>query len=154
MSTKIGLGNLIGMDGGMQSRAFPFQSGLSVFVIFTSIRQTLPALERACQLANSLSARVEIVALEAVPFALSLEDPPVSVEFLVKQLEMLASRYPVQTKISVLVCRDPLEALLRILSRDCPVVMGIRKRWWRTHDDRVAQKLRRAGYNLVLVNTE
>ena len=66
----------------------------------------------------------------------------------------MAAQFPVQIKISAYLCRDPLEALKRILNRNCPVVMGVRKRWWPTRDERVARKLRRAGYNVILVETE
>jgi hypothetical protein len=111
-------------------------------------------LEKASQLANPLQCGIEILAVEAVPFALPLDNPPVPFEFLVNRLKEMAARFPQQIKISAYLCRDQLEALTRVLNRNSPVVMGVRKRWWPTHDEKLARKLRSAGYTVILVETE
>jgi hypothetical protein len=105
-------------------------------------------------LAQPLRSGVEVLALQTVPFALPLDDPSVPFNFLVRRLKKLAGRFPVPIRISGFLCRDLFETLERVLNRDCPVVMGIKKRWWPTHDERVARKLQHAGYNVTLVETE
>jgi hypothetical protein len=127
---------------------------LSVSVIFTSMNWTLKALEKALQLANRLHTGIEILVLQVVPFALPLDKPPVQVEIFAKGLEEIASRFPGKTQISVYLCRDRGEALKRILNRNYPVVMGFRKRWWPSRDERLARELRRGGYDVQLVETE
>jgi hypothetical protein len=130
-----------------------FSSGseLSVFVVFTSVNWTLKALERAREIARPLEANIAVIAIQVVPYPLPLDRPPVPMEFVVSRFGERAGEFSERTKVSAYLCRDPLEALKRILNPDCPAVMGIRKRWWPTRDERLARKLRRAGYDIILV---
>jgi len=129
-------------------------SELSVFVVFTSVNWTLKALERARELAQPLGADISVIALQVVPFPLPIDRPPVSMDFVAKRFEERAGEFSERTKVSAFLCRDPLEALKSILNPYCPVVMGVRKKWWPTRDERLARKLRRAGYEIILVETE
>jgi hypothetical protein len=126
-----------------------------IFVLFTSVNRTLKALEKAGWLSHSLHTSIEILVVQTVPFALSLETPPVSNEFIVKRLREIADRLSIQIKISVYLCRDPLITLKRILNRNCRVVMGVPKTKWRPAGDRImARKLQRAGFDVIAVETE
>jgi hypothetical protein len=154
MSTAIGLERLLSIDRKIEMQAIGPGFRLPVFVIFTSINRTLKALEKAGQLANPLRTRIEIIAVQTVPFTLPLDEPPVPFEFVVRRLEEMANQFQEQIKISAYLCRDSSEALKCVLNRNCPVVMGVRKRLWPTRDERLARKLRRAGYNVTLVETE
>jgi hypothetical protein len=154
MSTAAGMEKSISIDRDLKLQPIRFGLELPVFVIFTSINRTLHALEKASQLAEPLRSGIEILVVQTVPFALPLEDPSVPFEFLVKQLKEKAAQFPVQIKISAYLCRDQLHALKQILHRNCTVVMGIRKRWWPTRDERVARKLRRGGLDVILVEME
>ena len=130
------------------------ESGLSVFVVFTSIDWTLKALEKAREMARLLGAGIAVIALQVVPYPLPLNEPPVSFEFVVRRFEEKAGQSPERMQVSAYLCRDPIEALKRILNPNCPVVMSVRKKWWPTHDERLARKLRGAGYDVILVNQE
>jgi hypothetical protein len=154
MTTAINVFQSIGIDSKSNLQAINANFRLPVFVVFTSIDRTLKALEKACELAMPLQTRIEILAVQTVPFALPLDDPSVPFEFLVKRLGEMAARFPGQIKISAYLCRDLLEALKRVLNRDCLVVLGVRKRWWPTSDERLARKLRDAGCHVILVETE
>ena len=85
---------------------------------------------------------------------LPLDEPPVPFEFVIRRLKETTENFPMLLGISAYLCRDPLVALKRVLSRNCLVVMGLRKRWWPTRDERLARKLRHAGYNLISVEAE
>jgi hypothetical protein len=130
------------------------EPGLSVFVVFTSLDWTLKALEKAREVAKPLGANIVVLAVRVVPFPLPLDEPPVPMEFVIRRFEEKASDLSERTKISAYLCRDPLVALKRILSPNCPVVMCIRRKWWPIHDETLARKLRRAGYDVILVNQE
>ena len=130
------------------------EAGLSVVVVFTSANQTLKALEQALVLARRLGAGVEVVAVQIVPFPLPLDRPPVPFEFIMKRFAALIDQGAEKTSISVYLCRDQLIALKRVLKPNSLVVMGTRKRWWPTREERVARKLRRAGHDVILVETE
>jgi len=127
---------------------------LSIFVVFTSIDWTLKALEKAGEIARPVGANIVVLAVQIVPYPLPLEKPPVSMEFLIKRFEERVGEFPERTKISVYLCRDPMETFKRILSRNSPVVIGIKKRLLPTRYERLARKLHRAGYDVILAETE
>src|SRR5579859_5329448 len=64
-----------------QSTGVEADQQLNIAVVFTSVESTLAALKEAGNLANSLSARINLVVPQVVPFPLPLETPPVLVEF-------------------------------------------------------------------------
>jgi hypothetical protein len=130
------------------------KSGLAVYVVFTSIDLTLKALQKARDIAGSLRASIVIVAVQAVPFPLQLDTPPVSMEFVIKRFEEKAGELGEKTSVSAYLCRDPMNAFRRILNPGCPVVIGLKKRLWPTRNERLARKLRRAGYDVISVNQE
>jgi hypothetical protein len=126
----------------------------AVFVVFTSIHRTLKALETACKMARPLRAKVIVVAVQVVPYALPLDKPPVPFEFVIRRLEEKAEKFPEGIQVLAYLCRDRIQALRRILSPESPVIIGVRKNFWPTRDERLARKLRRAGHNVRLVNQE
>jgi hypothetical protein len=154
MSTAMDLEKSINSNDQMMQQETSFSVGLPVVVIYTSLSRTLSALVKASQLAKSSNSTIEILVVLSIPFALPLEDPSVPLEFVVRQLEEMAAQFPEQIKISVYLCRDQLETLGHVLNRDCPVLVGVRKRLWPTPDERIAHRLQRAGYNVVRVETE
>jgi hypothetical protein len=154
MSTVTGLEKSIRADEVINRQVINPKFRSPVFVIFTSPDQTLKALEKADQVARLLRTRIEILALQSVPYTLPLDESSVPFEFLVRHLEEMAGQFPEPTKISAYLCRDPMETLKKVLNRYGPVVIGIRKRWWPTCDERLARKLCHAGYHVILVNVD
>ena len=126
----------------------------AVYVIFTSINWTLNALQKAREIARPVGAAIVVVAVQVVPFPLPLDKPPVPMDFVIRRFEERAEELPEKTKISAYLCRDQMVALKRVLNRNCPVIMGVRKKIWPTRDKRLARKLRRAGYQVILVEME
>ncbi len=155
MSTATSLEKAVGLPMGAadSSRVSP-DSELSVFVIFTSIHLTLKALEKAREIAKPLGASILVVAAQVVPFPLRLDEPPVPIEFIIRRFEEMAAEFPEKIEVAAYLCRDPVVAFRTILIPYCPVVIGLRKRWWPTRYERLARKLRRAGFNLHLVKAE
>jgi hypothetical protein len=155
MSTTIGLEKPISIRiGDAEPQYIRHDSELSIFVVFTSINWTLKALEKAREIAGPLGARIVVVAVQVVPFPLPLDEPPVPMEFVIRRFEDRANELPEGAQVSAYLCRNPMEALNRVLIPHCPVVMGVNKGWWPNRDERLAMKLRRAGYNVTLVKTE
>jgi hypothetical protein len=127
---------------------------LNIAVVFTSVESTLPALREAGNLANSLGARIKLVVPQVVPYPLPLETPPVLVEFNENRFRVIASESPVETSVQVYLCRDRFEALTSALRPGSIVVLGGRRRWWSTKEERLARRLRRAGYEVLFKETE
>jgi hypothetical protein len=157
MSMNTGLEDSATLEyGNFEYQDFGSEAHLSYVVIFTSVRQTLKAYERALELAKPLGAGVIVLAVQVIPFALPIDEPPVSFEFIVGQFETQALDKHGEPHIVAYLCRDPLEVYKRILNRFSPVVIGTEKskRWLPTREKRLARQLRRAGYEVILVETE
>ena len=60
----------------------------------------------------------------------------------------------VDTAIQIYLCRDRWEALFSVLKPYSLVVIGGKKRWWPTPESRLANKLRNAGHEVILTETE
>ena len=131
-----------------------FQNRLHVAVVFTSTTATLAALKKAGALAESLSARITLVVPQIVPFPLPLESPPVLLDFSEQKFRQIAAESPVETTVHINLCRDRIETLRAVLPDRSVVVLGGRRRWWPTGEQRLARQLRRAGHEVILTETE
>jgi hypothetical protein len=127
---------------------------LNISVLFTSVEATLAALKRAGELAHSLGVRLTLLVPQIVPFPLPLESPPVLLDWNEHRFSVIAQKSPVETTVRIYLCRDRMETLESVLSPHSIVVVGARKRWWPTAEERMARKLRRAGHEVILTPTE
>ncbi len=123
--------------------------GLKVDVLYTTDAGTRLALERAWQLAQNLGAHVRLVFIYVVPFTLPLEKPAVSLPFLEDKLSKLASGFSGEASVHIYLCRETRRALSEVLSPSCPVVLGGRRRWWHTKEQRLERRLRKLGRQVI-----
>ena len=128
---------------------------LEVNVIFTDPHATAAALKTAGSLARDLGACIRVRAAITVPYALTLDKPPVSAGFIEDLLSDLLCRLDLdalEPSVHLYVCRDQVEALLQVLTRNSFVVIGGRKLCWPTVERRVAKALRSKGHRVVFVS--
>jgi hypothetical protein len=119
------------------------------------VEATLAALKEAGNLANNLfRARISLIVTQVVPYPASLETPPVPVHFNENRFCVMAQNSPVETSVQIDLCRNQLETLTRVLKPGSIVVLGGRRRWWPTKDERLARELRLAGYEVLFKETE
>jgi hypothetical protein len=135
-------GELVSSDGGPK---------LDIHVIFTNMADTQATLKAAGWLARDLGARVTILAAQVVPYRLPLDSPPVPIEFTERALGRIASEQEVEAAVKVYLCRDQRETIRQALKPDSVVVIGGKKRWWPTAEQRLAGMLKRDGHRVVLV---
>src|ERR1022692_3041929 len=89
---------------------------LRVTVVATNDRGTLAALRTAGKLAANLRTRIALVKAQIVPFQFPLDKPPVSTDFLQRQLYGLVCEAGVDAEeitIHLWLCRDRNESLRR-----------------------------------------
>ena len=128
---------------------------LNIAVVFTSVESTLPALKEAGNLANSLGARITLLVPQVVPYPLPLTSPPVLLDFSERRFRVMAGTSQVETRVRIYLCRDRLDTLATVLRPHSLVVIGGRKRWWWPRaEKRLANRLRRAGHEVVFSETE
>jgi hypothetical protein len=130
------------------------EAGLSIDVVFTSVRATLGALKKAGALADRLNARIHLVVQQVVPFPCPLTSPTTSTEFTERRLRVIAGESRIPTTVMVYLCRDPWETLKTVLRSNALVVIGGPRRWWPTSAERLAGKLRRSGYDVIFTETD
>jgi hypothetical protein len=126
-------------------------AGLSLTVVFTTIHATLGVLGQGVELASGLGARIRILALHVVPYPLALDCPHVDPEFKVRRFRTLLVDGAVETRIDVILCRNPHEAITISLRPHSLVLIGGRKHWWPTRETRLAKRLRRAGHHVLFM---
>jgi hypothetical protein len=129
-------------------------SKLDISVVFTSVEPPLTALKEAGELASGLGGRITLIVPQIVPYPLPLASPPLLADFNERRLRVIASHCRVETRVSIFLCRDPLETLRGVLKPQSVVVIGSRKSWWPTREKRLARKLRRFGHQVVVTERE
>jgi hypothetical protein len=125
--------------------------GLSLTVLFTTVAATLRALQRGGDLAKELGAGIRILVPHIVPYPVPLDRPQVDPEFKIRRFRTLSVDGSVQTRIDVLLCRDPSEAVTQSLGSQSVVLIGGRTRWWPTREKRLAKSLTLAGHHVIWV---
>ena len=127
---------------------------LNVFVLFTSVEATLAALKQAGRLAAELGGRIMLMELQVVPYPLPLTRPPVAMDWNERRLRLIAGESRVETIVHVYLCRDGRQTLENVLGPHSLVVLGGRKRWLPTREQRLARGLRQQGHEVILIETE
>jgi hypothetical protein len=127
---------------------------LEIAVVFTSVENTLAALRKAAAVASGLGARITLVVPQIVPYPLPLTSPPVLLDFNERRFAVIARESTVETNVHVYLCRDRQEALVQVLAPHSLVVLGSRRRWWPTSEQRLARQLRKAGHEVIVTQTE
>jgi len=126
------------------------ESKLELTVLFTGLPGTLAALRKATELAHGLDARLRLVVPQVVPYPLPLASPPVLLEFNQRRFQAIAAAQPVATHVEIFLCRDVDTVLIEVLPQGSTVLIGGRKRWWRTAEERLARRLQRMGHHIIL----
>lgn len=128
------------------------RSRLAVYVIFTTEPSTLGALKTACCLASGLQAKINLIAIQTVHWALPLTQPAVGIKWNERRLLDLAARGAggsVETNVCIYLCRDKWKALLEALPPHALVVMGCRTIWWPGATKRIGRELERHGHRVI-----
>jgi len=119
-------------------------------VPFTTPQLTQAALNAANRLGAGLNAEIRLLKVQVVPFPLDITQSPVPEEFLERQMRGFRSAMPVRCEIRL--AREAEAGLVSGLKQSSLVILASAKRAWKTHTERLAQSLRRAGYTVVMVS--
>jgi hypothetical protein len=130
------------------------ESSLEVAIVFTSTDATMAAVRKAGVLACSLNARISLLLPQVVPYPSPLETPPVLLDFSEYCLREIGAQSPVPTAVHIYLCRDAAGTLQSVLRPHSLVVIGGRKRWWPTREQKLARNLVRSGHEVIFIETE
>jgi hypothetical protein len=121
---------------------------LDLVVPFTTPELTRAALEYAERLATGLDAAVRLVRVQVVPFPLPIDQSPVSLEFLTRQMTSMGVG---EGHIDLRFSRDFDAGVEGALTHDSVVVLASKRRPWPTRNERLAAKLRAKGHTVCLM---
>jgi hypothetical protein len=124
---------------------------LEVNVLFTSAPATIAAAKVAGKLAEDLGARIRIIVPQIVPFPLPLSQPTIQPDFTAQRVHEMLAHCAIGADVQVCLCRQKLDAPISVLKPHALVLIGGRRRLWRTEADRLTRMLRERGHEVVLV---
>jgi hypothetical protein len=123
-----------------------------VYVLFTSIDETIRAVEVACRLATALHGGVTVLHFRPVDFGAPVDSPggvsPAESEAFRRRLEAIDC----PATVRVCLCRNARTALPAVLRERALVVIGRHRRWWPTAADRWRRTLEAAGHYVVVAD--
>jgi hypothetical protein len=125
---------------------------MEVVVPYTEWGVTEALLKRAAALTAGLNVRLTLVAVNAVPYPASFPGPTAVLAHLVEQLEDLSRRCTLPVQAQVVLARSREEGFRYMLRPDSVVLVGTRKRFWRTSEERLAKMLVNDGHKVALVH--
>jgi len=133
-----------------------FAAEFTVNVIFTTWHGTHAALRKASQWAHCLGARIVLWCPQIVPRQFSLTAPPVSTDFTEQRLRSLVMGCCADQEIAVRVClcRDVEQCLLNMVDVDSVVLLGGKKRWLPTQEQKLATLLYSHGHRVLFIPTK
>jgi hypothetical protein len=139
---------------GVIDRANPSVRTDAVYVVFTSIDDTLAAVRVASDLAKAMAVPLTVIHFRAVPYALSVDRPdglsPVETDGFVNRLRAAG----LDTRVRIYLCRSAHRAIPMAFKEHSLVVMAGRRRrwWWLSRSERWRRALEMAGHFVVFVD--
>lgn len=129
-----------------------FSNEIEVVVPYTDFVTTREVLNRVAVMTAGLSARISLVAIHTIPYPADFGCPSAVHSFLVEQLVELSSRCPLPVDAQVVLARTREDGFRRVLKAQSTVLVGSRKRLWRTSEERMANTLVLDGHKVVLIH--
>lgn len=136
------------LDGAGAGRA------MEIAVPYTEWSLARAVMDRVPALTAGLNATVRLIAVHVVPYPLTFRCPASVHAFLVEQLLDLASRSPLSVDPQVVLARYQEEGFRRVLDRQSIVLIGARRRFWRTQEEKLARALAHEGHQVVLLHID
>jgi hypothetical protein len=125
---------------------------MEIVVPFTEPDLTKAVLDRAVALGAGLNLRVFLLAVHTVPYPAQFGCPSSVHSFLVEQLVELCSRCPIPVDAQVVLARTRDDGFRHALKPESTILIGTRKRFWRTSQELLARRLAADGHNVALLH--
>ncbi len=141
------------LRGVLQASVNPSLRTDAVYVVHTTIDDTLAAARVATRCASALGVPVTVVHCRAVPYAVAVDRPvglsPIETEEFRERLQAEG----LSVRLRVCLCRSRRHTLPRVIPRRSLIVIAGRRRWWRTRVERIQSILEAAGHLVIFKET-
>ena len=131
-----------------------FAGEFELVVPYTEPAVTRAVLERAVALTAGLNARISLVAVHALPYPSHFVCPTAIHAYLVDQLTELAGKCPLPVDSHVVLARSREEGFRHALKSGSTVLIGTRRHFWRTGEERLARRLVADGHKVALLHIQ
>jgi len=125
---------------------------LEVVVPYTKPEITARVVESAAALTAGLEVRLKFVAVYVAPYPAELRCPAAMERHLTARLTELAERTTLPSCLHLVVSRDRSDGFREVLRPGSVVLMGSRKRPWRTREEKLARDLTLQGHHVSLLH--
>jgi hypothetical protein len=132
---------------GKTARSAQFQ----LFIPYTNRKLAVRALRAALDLGRNLNAQVSLVAVQVVPFPCPLDHSTVDLEHLKRPLAELIESADMPVQARVILARNWEDGLRSALKPGSLVLIGVKRRLWRTAEEKLARGLSRLGHSVALL---
>lgn len=123
-----------------------------VYVLFTSLEETLGAVRVAGRLARAMGSGVTVIHFRSIGFGAPLEHPAGLSPVETRAFRARLAAEDAEVRVRVCLCRDTREAIRSVIDGSSLVVIGRRRGWWPTHSNRWRRMLEEDGYVVVFAN--
>ena len=131
-----------------------FTGEIELVIPYTDLDVTRDVLRRAPALTAGLRARVTLVAVHTVPYPAAFRCPTATHAFLVDQLTELAGECGLPVNAQVVLARSREEGFRYALRSESLILLGTRRHFWRTEEERLARMLVFDGHKVTLVHVD
>lgn len=125
-----------------------------IVVLFTTVRETLSALQAAGRLAQGVATGIRLLVPQVVPYPLPLDEPPVPSGHLIREFQLVLEDSQLETRIDVRRCRDQWQTIHNALRPRSVLVIGGPRGWWPSKKYRIAARLRADGHQVIFSSPE
>lgn len=128
----------------------------ALYIVFTSIDETLAAMRIASELANALGVPLTLVHPRTVPYVLPVDVPnglsPVETDAFVHRIRDVGCEAGVDVRVCVYLCRTVQQVVPLAFRPHSLIVMAGQRSWWPTRTERWRRALEAAGHFVVFVD--
>ena len=128
----------------------------AVYVVYTSINETLAAVRIASELAKALNVPLTLVHTRTVPYVLPVDAPnglsPVETDAFVHRIRDAGREAGVDVRVRVYLCRDVQHVVTLAFKPHSLLVIAGQRSWWPTRTERWRRALEAAGHFVVFVD--
>lgn len=125
---------------------------LEIVVPYIGAELTAKIVEKAASLASGLNATLKLVAVYIAPYPSDLACPVSMKDHMTAQLTEIAERTTLPSTVHLVAARDRDAGFRSVLRPASAVLLGSRRRPWRTREERLARELAREGHHVSLLN--
>ena len=127
---------------------------MQIVVVHSRRSLTAAVLQRTGELLSGLNAGVLLVAVHAVPFPASFASATASHAHLVGELADLAGQCYLPVTSRIVMARYWEEGFRHLLREESTILVGTKKRLWRTAEEHLARTLAKDGHHVALLHVE